>query len=325
MSALRGFVDLQVNGYLGHSFSSPTLGEEEAAAALRGLIADGTAVLLPTVCTAAPATYERILPLLAQVAASPEFAAHVPGFHLEGPFMSPREGFSGVHNPAWMQPGDPAVLDRMHALCGGRIRLLTIAPEITGAMALIRHARSLGITVSLGHHASGDDLVAAAAEAGATSITHLGNGLPHQIDRHRNPLIAGLAEDRLSAGLIGDGHHLPWSLLKVMLRAKGLERCYLVSDASSLAGLPPGEYGRGLGGTSVIAPDGRLYNKQSGYLAGSSSTVRQVVNATRQALGLGDAQLRQLAVDNPLRLVGLQVPGGIAELPRASDGSFLAG
>lgn len=320
---LCGFVDLQVNGYRGLDFSSIDLTESGVECALRGLIADGTAVLLPTLITSSRAVYERNLPLLARVIRRPEFAPHIPGLHLEGPFLSGREGFTGAHDPQWMQAAEPALLDRFQVLSGGLVRLLTIAPEIPGALVLIRHARALGITVSLGHSAADEADISAACDAGATALTHLGNGLPHQINRHRNPLFAGLAEDRLCACVIGDGHHLPWSLLRIILRTKGLSNCALVSDASSLAGLPPGTYPNG-DCTTVIDASGKLYNPATGYLAGSAMTMRQVINATRAALGLDDAQIHTLAVTNPLRLIGHTILGGIVELPRADDGSWLA-
>lgn len=322
MGTLRGFVDLQVNGFRGVDFSSPELTEDAAVQALRGLVADGTALLLPTVITAPEAVYARNLPLLAQVMARPEFAAHVPGFHLEGPFLCQRDGAAGAHNPGWMSAGDPAYLDRLQAWAGGRIRLITIAPDIAGAAALIAHARRLGITVALGHHLGSAAEMDAAANAGASCLTHLGNGLPHLVNRHSNPLIDGLADDRLAACVIGDGHHLPWNLVKVILRAKGVERCALVSDASSLAGLPAGSYPC-FGATAVITEEGRLFNPSTGYLMGSAFTVRRVVNATRRALGLDDATLHRLAVVNPLRLIGLEPPAGLEPLPRAADGEWL--
>jgi N-acetylglucosamine-6-phosphate deacetylase len=319
---LAGFVDLQVNGFAGVGFSDPGLDEERAAGALRGLVADGTALLLPTLITAEPAVYERNLPLLARLIARQEFAPHCPGLHLEGPFLCPADGAAGAHRPALMRAGDSEQLDRLWRLADGRIRLLTVAPGIAGATALIAHARRLGITVSLGHHLAGADDLARAVDAGATALTHLGNGLPHLVDRHRNPLIDGLAEDRLQAMVIGDGHHLPWNLLKVILRAKGLERCALVSDAAPVANHPPGTYAC-LGGTGVIDGAGRLADPATGYLMGSTFTIRRVVNATRRALGLDDATMRRLAIANPLRLIGLAEPV-IAGLPRAADGDWLA-
>lgn len=320
--ALRGFVDLQVNGFAGVGFSDAGLDEERAAEALRGLIADGTALMLPTLITAEPAVYERNLPLLARLLARDEFAPHCPGFHLEGPFLCPADGAAGAHRRSLMSAGDPARLDRLWQLSGGRIRLLTVAPGIPGALELIAHARRLGIAVSLGHHLADGEGLARAVDAGATALTHLGNGLPHLIDRHRNPLIDGLAEDRLLAMVIGDGHHLPWPLLKVILRAKGVERCCLVSDAAPIANHPPGAYAC-LGGTGVIDADGRLADPATGYLMGSSFTIRRVVNATQRALALDDATVRRLAIINPLRLIGLSEPA-IAVLPRDTDGDWLA-
>jgi N-acetylglucosamine-6-phosphate deacetylase len=320
MSHLRGFVDLQVNGFRGVDFSATDLTESAAATALRGLVADGTALMLPTLITADQAVYARNLPLLTRVMALPEFAAHCLGFHLEGPFLCQREGAAGAHNPAWMRIGESGFLDRLQEWAGGRIRLITIAPDIEGAPALIVHARKLGITVSLGHHLGTAADMALAAEAGATALTHLGNGLPHLINRHNNPLIDGLADDRLHAMVIGDGHHLPWNLLKVILRAKGLERCTLVSDASPVAGNPPGTYDC-LGAIGVISPEGRLYNPSTGYLMGSAFTIRQVVNATRRALGFDDATMHRLAVENSLRLIGHEIPA-IEPLSRTADGDW---
>lgn len=322
MKGLRGFVDLQVNGFRGVDFSDPGLSEDALVSALRGLVADGTAILLPTMITAPEEVYARNLPLLARVAARPEFAPHVPGFHLEGPFLCRREGAAGAHNPDWMKADDPAFVERLQGWADGRIRLLTVAPDIAGADAVIGRARQLGITVALGHHLASAEESDKAVRAGASCVTHLGNGLPHLVDRHRNPLIDGLADDRLTVCVIGDGHHLPWSLVKVILRAKGLNACCLVSDASSLAGMPAGSYPC-FGATAVIASDGRLYNPATGYLMGSSFTIRRVANAVRCNLGIDDAAIRLLTVVNPLRMIGLSLDALPGELPRDSTGGWL--
>lgn len=318
---LRGFVDLQVNGFRGVDFSAPDLDEDSAAAALRGLVADGTAILLPTLITSPEEVYARNLPLLADLCRRREFAPHVLGFHLEGPFLCPRDGVIGAHNPAWTRPGDLRLLERLQDWAGGLVRLLTVAPEVPGAVALVTGARRLGMTVALGHHLGTADEIDAAVRAGATGLTHLGNGLPHRIDRHRNPLIDGLADQRLAACVIGDGHHLPWNLLSVILRAKGIERCALVSDASSLAGMEPGTYPC-FGATACLTPEGRLYNPDTGYLMGSALTIRGVVNATRRALSLTDADIHRLAVENPLRLIGCEGSVGSIDLPRAAGGDW---
>lgn len=318
--ALVGFVDLQVNGFRQVDFSTPALSEDAVVAAWRGVIADGTAILLPTLITSPDAVYARNLPLLARLAAHPEFAPHIPGFHLEGPFLCPQEGAAGAHDPRWMRAADPYVLDQLQQYAGGRIRLLTVAADLPGVSALIAHARRLGIVVSLGHHlATTDDLTRATA-AGASALTHLGNGLPHLMDRHRNPLLAGLAADDLQAMVVGDGHHLPWDVMRLTLRCKGLDCTILVSDASPLAGLPPGDYPC-FGATARLGVDGRLANPATGYLMGSAYTIRQVMNASRRALALDDAACTALAVTNPLNLLGLRAQ--VVLPPRDAAGDFL--
>lgn len=317
---LIGFVDLQVNGFRQVDFSAPALSADAVVAAWRGLIADGTAILLPTLITSPDEVYARNLPLLARLAARPEFAPHVPGFHLEGPFLCPQDGAAGAHDRRWMRAADPRVLDRLQQLANGCIRLLTVAADLPDVGALIAHARRLGIVVSLGHHLATADDLAHASGAGAMALTHLGNGLPHLIDRHRNPLLAGLAADGLHAMLVGDGHHVPWEVLRLALRCKGLDRTILVSDASSLAGLPPGDYPC-FGATARLGTDGRLANPATGYLMGSAYTIRQVVNASRRALALDDATCTALAVTNPLNLLGLRAQ--VSSLARNTAGDFL--
>src|SRR5690606_13642444 len=156
--------------------------------------------------------------------------------------------------------------------------------------------------------------LARAADAGATCLTHLGNGMPKVVPRHANSFLDGLGEDRLHATFIGDGHHLPFPVLKTALRAKGLERSILISDAAAPASLPPGR-GRRLGNDLLIQADGKLVNPTTGYLVGSSCTLRQIINATRRGLGLGDDEVATLAVRSPARLIGLTVPDGLPGLP----------
>ena len=315
-----GFVDLQVNGYRGVDFSDPQLSDDAVVTAWRGLIADGTAIMLPTIITAEERVYATNLPRLARLAALPEFAPHIAGFHLEGPFLCPRDGAAGAHNSSWMKAADPLYLERLQGYAGGRIRLLTVAADLSNVVPMIVQARRMGIVVSLGHHlATAADLTHAVA-AGATALTHLGNGLPHLVGRHHNPLLDGLAEDGLQAMIVGDGHHVPWSLVRTILRSKGVARSILVSDASPLAGMPAADYPC-FGAIARLTADGRLFNPETGYLMGSSNTIRQVVNATRTALQLDDASCLALAVTNPLALLGLTTP--VAMLPRSADGTYL--
>jgi N-acetylglucosamine-6-phosphate deacetylase len=154
--------------------------------------------------------------------------------------------------------------------------MLTLAPELANAARLIEHAVRQGIVVSLGHTLADTRALSEAADAGATALTHLGNGVPNILPRHLNPIWAGLAEDRLSAMIITDGHHLPPELIKTILRAKGGQRCIVVSDASPMAGMPPGRY-ETLGNQVVLEPDGKLHNPEKGCLVGSSANISQCI------------------------------------------------
>jgi N-acetylglucosamine-6-phosphate deacetylase len=301
---MPNYIDLQVNGYLGVSFCDAELKEDDAARVCRALHEAGTAAFLPTVVTSSRDTYARVLPTLARLVERDEFQGRLLGLHLEGPFISPETGYVGAHNPDWTLPPDVEYLTQLQEMAGGHVRLLTIAAELPGADELAAHARTLGIAVSLGHqHASPDDIVRLHA-AGAVAMTHLGNGIPHEIPRHENQIWAALACDGLVIMLITDGHHLPESALIAMIRAKGADEVAIVSDAAAVSGLPPGRYGDF--GTEVeLTPSGLLHNPETGYLAGSSATMAQCM---AHLAGLGrftTEELTTMSWDTPRRILGI--------------------
>lgn len=302
---IPGFVDLQVNGYLGVDFSSPELNAEACAQACRQMLRCGTAAFLPTIITSPLEVYRRNLPILAEVIAAPEFHNRLLGIHLEGPFISGVPGAVGAHNPAWVRPADADLLARLNEWAGGAIRILTLAAEVEGAEETARRAAQEGMLVSVGHTLATPADLDRLFSAGARALTHLGNGLPPLLPKFANPLWAGLADERYTAMLIGDGHHIPAGVLMAMLRAKGLERCAIVSDAAPVAGLPPGRY-HTLGNETILEPSGRLYNPERGSLVGSSYTLTRCMNFLA---GLGRWTLEELLVlgfHNPLRLLGVQ-------------------
>ncbi len=304
--AIPGWVDLQVNGFGGVDFNAPDLTAEAFTRAVRALAACGTAAFCPALITGDPATVCRNLGvMLAAARQDGEVAARLLGFHLEGPFISPEPGAVGAHDPRWVLRPGTRDFDRLMDAAEGRVRLLTLAAELPGADELTRHAVSRGVAVSCGHQtAHTPEQLAHLAEAGATALTHLGNGIPNLLPRHDNVIWAGLAEERLSVMFIPDGHHLPRHLLKVYVRAAGVERLVAVSDASHPAGLPPGRY-RVLGNDAVLEADGRLHNPAKGCLVGSSVTMRQAM-AVLEGLGAGLSadDLARIGFWNPLRLIG---------------------
>ncbi|MEN6578253.1 MAG: N-acetylglucosamine-6-phosphate deacetylase [Phycisphaerales bacterium] len=300
---IPGLVDLQVNGYKGVDFSGGDLTAADFARACRQLLAGGTTAFLPTLITSPADIYERNLPLIAETVDKDEFRGRVLGIHLEGPFISRQDGARGAHTAEWVRNPDPGYLDELIHLANGKVRLLTIAADQEGAVELSRHATSRGIAVSLGHHMATDQDMDRLVQAGAKALTHLGNAVPAMLERHRNPIWAGLANDSLWATLITDGHHLPPALIKTILRVKGPQRCIVVSDASPLAGMPPGRY-KSMGANVVLEENGRLYNPATGYLAGSSATMPQCVDYLRD-LGLLDPDdLVRVCFSNPLALIG---------------------
>ena len=170
----------------------------------------GVTLCLPTLITAHEAQLsDRFAALDAAVSASHLGPAMVPGYHLEGPFLNPGPGYRGCHNPAAMILPELALLQRLTASLRRPIRLLTLAAELPGAQALIAWASAAGILVAIGHSDASTEAVAMAVAAGARMSTHLGNGLPATLPKLDNPLIAQLSEDRLTAGIIADGIHIP--------------------------------------------------------------------------------------------------------------------
>jgi N-acetylglucosamine-6-phosphate deacetylase len=301
---IPGLIDLQVNGFKGVDFSGARLTEEDIARACRELLDAGTTAFLATLITNPPEIYERNLPLIAKVTKTEEFKGRLLGIHLEGPFLSPVEGARGAHNPEWMQAPSIEYLDRLVAWADGTVKMMTVAADLDGVEQFVRHATRLGITVSLGHHMANEDQLKRCAAAGAKALTHLGNGIPAMLPRHANSVWAGLGNDDLVATIIPDGHHLPPSLLKTIIRTKGPASCIAISDASELAGLSPGRY-ESMGAEVLLDPTGRLYNPATGYMAGSSATLLTCLNHLASLNLVTYRELLAMAFDNPLRLLGM--------------------
>jgi len=312
-----GLIDLQVNGYAGVDFNDAALDAAALDHALAAMLRSGVTCCLPTLITAPePVLAERLAALGRAVTASRLGPRMVPGYHLEGPFLNPAPGFAGCHPPGAMVPPDPALLRRLTARLAHPVLMLTLAPEQAGGMALVRAARALGMLVAIGHSAAGASELADAAEAGATLSTHLGNALPHTLTKFRNPLVAHLAEDRLAASFIADGIHVPPPALKVLLRAKGLDRTVLVTDATAAAATPPGIY-RFAGMSIEHTENGTVRVPGGATLAGSALCLDQAVRNVVAWGFAGPPEGIRLASANPAALLapalaahGLRLPAG---------------
>jgi N-acetylglucosamine-6-phosphate deacetylase len=300
---IPGLVDLQVNGYQGVDFSSPSLTEADFVQACRAILEAGTTAFLPTVITSPQDVLEHALRLIATVMRRKEFRGRLLGIHLEGPFISPQAGARGAHNAEWIKEPDIDLLQLLIEWSGENVKLLTIAADLNGAEQLAQYAAGKGIAVSLGHQMATEEDLDRLVRAGAVSLTHFGNGVPALLPRHENPIWAGLGNDNLAAMIITDSHHLPPSVLKTIIRTKGPDRCIVISDAAPFAGLGPGTYERH-GQKLVLEDSGRLYDPATRYLAGSSATMLQCVNHLASLKLATRDELVAMAFHNPLKLIG---------------------
>ena len=301
-----GWVDIQVNGFAGVDYNAPQTPHEEIARSVQVLYSAGVTRFYPTVITGAPEDMAGALRNLARAKDGLAEGAAMDGFHVEGPHISPDEGPRGAHPKRWVRPPDIEEFRRWQDATGGRIRLVTLAPEWPGAPRYIEAVTAEKVVVSIGHTNATAKNISDAVSAGATMSTHLGNGAHGVMRRHPNYIWEQLAEDRLRASFIVDGIHLPVSFLKVALRAKGVDRAVLVTDASSPAGCAPGRYR--LGEQEVdLTPDNRVVLAGQERLAGSALRMdRGVENLMRLGeLSLADAV--RLATVNAARAGG--VPG----------------
>jgi len=300
-----GFIDIQSNGYKGINFSSEDLTLDQIRTAIRELVKDGTIAFCPTLVTQSMDGYRRNLSLMAKAMRDPECARHILGIHMEGPFISPVEGARGAHPPQFIIKPSIDLFRQFQEWADHKVVLLTLAPEVEGAMPLIRYAAEQGTVVSLGHHFADNTVLEQAVQAGAKACTHLGNGIPSMIHRHQNQLWRQLVCDDLTGIFITDGHHLPADFIKVAYRCKTRDNFIVVSDQSHLAGLPPGTYDFG-GKKVVLAPTGRISLSDTPYLAGSSATMLQCMNHLASLGILSETELWQVGYDNPLALLGLR-------------------
>ncbi len=238
-----GLFDLQNNGYAGIDFNHPELTPDMFCEGVRAMWRQGCTDVLPTLITAAPERLSGLFRIFVEAMESDaDVGASIPGFHLEGPFISPVDGARGAHPLAHVQAPKLNVWREVQRAAEGKIVLHTLAPEWKGAIPFIRKLRSEGVAIAIAHTMATRAQIADAAEAGAAMSTHLGNGCPQVMHRHTNPVMAQLGEDRLAACLIADGIHLPPEVLHIYWRAKGEGNCVIVTDSMAAAGAPPGRY-----------------------------------------------------------------------------------
>jgi len=311
-----GLIDNQVNGYVSVNFTAMDLSVDGMRKAVHGLWKDGVTTVLPTVTTNRHEILLHSFEALAAAAADPEIGSSIAGFHLEGPYISPIDGYRGAHPLQWVRPPDWEQFQQYQKAAKGKIIQVSLAPEIDGAIEFIRKLSLSGVTVALAHHNGSVDDVRNAVDLGARISTHLGNGCANTINRFRNPLWPQLAEDRLMASLIVDGFHLRPEQVRTFFRAKGPDRIVLTSDVTHFAGMPAGEYDAD-GEKVVLSPEGKLTLPSQDVLYGAAVPLRAGIGNLMRFTDCSMAEAVHAATRNPARLYGLSDRGELLPGKRA--------
>ncbi len=309
-----GLIDLQINGFMGVDFSDQNLSIVDMRKVTLALWKAGVTTYLPTVITNSHKNLKKSFQLLTLAIDNEEIGLSIPGFHLEGPYISPLEGFRGAHLAKYIRKPEWDEFSELQKAAFDKIILITVAPEVEGALSFISKCSESGIVVSLGHHNGSSEIIKNAVVAGASMATHLGNGCANMINRFENPLWPQLANEGITASLIADGYHLTQEQLQCFYKMKGLEKTVLVSDTLDLAGLPHGEYTRHE--RQVVLSEVVKFPAEN-CLAGAASPLNTCVSNMMKLTGSSLENAIQMASTNPARLLGLNNIGELIQGKRA--------
>jgi N-acetylglucosamine-6-phosphate deacetylase len=311
---LPGFIDVHVHGGGGADFMDGT--PEAVQQVARTHARFGTTGLLATTLTASQSETDKAIRAAGQVMASERALdqARILGIHLEGPYIC--HARRGAQPEAYVRPPDLDEFAHWLQLSEGRVRQITLAPELPGAEALVRAARTQNVTVSLGHTDATVEQTQEAADWGVTQATHLFNAMPPIHHRHPGAAVGVLVQPQIVAEIIADGVHLHPLMLHLALAAKGPEGVILITDAISGAAMPDGEYA--LGGTPVRVQNGKA-SFADGTLAGSVLTMNRAFHNLLCFAGISPPAAALCASANAARQLGLTEELGTLEPGKHAD------
>jgi N-acetylglucosamine-6-phosphate deacetylase len=314
-----GFIDNQVNGFAGVSFAfgESNLTAEGIEKATRELWKTGVTTYLPTLTTNSREVLLKNFKLLAKAVNDEKILGSIPGFHLEGPFINPEDGYRGAHSKQFVRLPDWQEFEELNEAAGGKILQVTIAPEMEGAQEFIKNCSANGIITAVGHHNANREQLDLAVENGASIATHLGNGCANMINRHYNPLWPQLSNDSLWISIICDGFHLLPEEVRVFYKTKGTAKTIITSDVTNYATLPPGNYTTQTGETIELTPEGKLHYPAQQVLYGSASPITKGVGNIMKFTGCPLADAIQMASTNPAILYKLNDRGKLEAGKRA--------
>ncbi len=322
-----GLIDNQVNGFAGVSFNytNGELDKEGIRKVTCELWKKGVTTYFPTLTSNSREVMTTILKELASEQNDGYLHGSVPGYHLEGPYLSPEDGYRGAHPLKWVRRPDWNEFMSFYKAAGGKVLTVTVAPELEGSMDFIRKCTEMGIVVALGHHNASRSIVDNAVLNGAKTCTHLGNGCANLINRHENPLWPQLANNQLMISIICDGFHLRDEEIATFYEVKGPEKTIITSDVTKFAGLPPGQYLNEDGESIELTPEGMLRYPAQKVLFGSVLPISRGVVHIMEVTGCTLADAIRMASTNPAKLYGLNDRGGIEPGKRADLILFTVG
>jgi N-acetylglucosamine-6-phosphate deacetylase len=311
-----GLIDNQVNGFEGIAFVGE-LTKADVHKVTSALWERGVTTFFPTLTTKSHDVLLKNFSILSSAKNDKQNLGSIAGFHLEGPYISPENGFRGTHPEKYVRPPDWNEFMELYNASGKNIITVTVAPEAPGGLAFIKNCSKQGIIVAIGHHNASAEIIDEAVNNGAKICTHFGNGMANTIDRHVNPLWPQLANDKLMISIICDGAHLRPEEIRVFYKVKGPAKTIITSDVTEYAGLKPGIYKSLVGDSVELTPEGEVRNLQQNVLYGSASALNKGVGHIIEVTGcsLGDAI--RMASTNPAKLYGLKDRGSIEVGKRA--------
>lgn len=300
------FIDIQNNGYAGVSFNQPGVTRAQLQQVYDTLVRAQARAIFPTIVTNSVAHMSTCLRTLRElIDADERFGRMFPAFHIEGPCISPVEGYRGAHPQEHIVPASKAVIEPLLEAAGGpgRVAKFTLAPEVDHNLQATAWLHSLGIVVSAGHTDADRSLLLEAEDAGLSFYTHLGNGSAKLMDRHDNIITRVLSLKKMRYSIIPDGHHVPYWLAGCFVRWLGLKRCVFTTDCVSAADAPAGWVmpdPRREVDTSGDTPIVRL--KGTPYFAGSALTMPMAHRNAVEHIGLTAAEADWLCCEGPAQM-----------------------
>lgn len=310
---LPGFIDVHVHGGVGFEFMDATKEAYDAITRFHSM--HGTTTMLATTVTAAKEALDQVLKAVASYQSEGMPFARLLGVHLEGPFISPK--WPGAQNPAYIVEPQPDWFDPWLEQFPGLIKLLTLAPETNGALALIKQLREQGIICACGHTDASYDQMLQAVEHGLEHAVHTFNAMTGLHHREPGTVGAVLSDQRISAEIIADGHHVHPACIRLLTQLKNEDNLLLITDAVAAAGLSDGIYS--LGELDVVVKDGVVRLKEGGNLAGSTLTMIGALRFMVQEIGLSLTEASRLASFNPAKLLGIADEAGSIAIGKRAD------